>query len=249
MTKAEQQALVAIPVDEIAPVTPMAVLQEAVKQGANVDTLAKLLELVERREATEAKRAFSEAMDTFKANPPEILKNRHVRFETSKGITEYDHATLDHVCDAVADGLSKVGISHRWKVRQTPEVITVVCVLTHRLGHSEETEISGCPDTSGGKNAIQAIASSVTYLERYSLMAAAGVAAKNTDNDGQGAPGWDKLQEFVDSISTAPGLAVLERTFKDAFKEAMAGKHTKAMVVLAKAKDARKAELQKEGAE
>ena len=65
---------------------------------------------------------------------------------------------------------------------------------------------------------------------------------------GRGAPPWEKLQEFLDSIATAPNLQILEQTFKGGFKEAMAVNNTQAMKVLAIAKDERKKVLQNEAA-
>ena len=32
--------------------------------------------------------------------------------------------------------------------------IAVTCVLTHEMGHSEETTLEALPDTSGSKNSI-----------------------------------------------------------------------------------------------
>ena len=40
-------------------------------------------------------------------------------------------------------------------------------------------------DTSGSKNAIQSIGSTITYLERYSLLALTGLAAHEMDDDGK----------------------------------------------------------------
>ena len=59
----------------LVPVTPNQLLAMAVEQGADVDKLEKLLQLQERWEANEAKKAFVAAMNAFKANPPEILKS------------------------------------------------------------------------------------------------------------------------------------------------------------------------------
>jgi hypothetical protein len=61
------------------------------------------------------------------------------------------------------------------------------------MGHSEEGAVlEGAPDTSGSKNSIQAVGSTVSYLERYTLLAATGLAAKDQDDDGRGgAPAGD----------------------------------------------------------
>src|SRR5690349_11890000 len=78
-------------------VTPMALLQIAMNQNADLDRLEKLMELQFKWDANEAKKAFVAAMNAFKANAPEILKNKHVAF----GQTNYDHATLDQVCEKI----------------------------------------------------------------------------------------------------------------------------------------------------
>lgn len=168
-------------------ITPMHMLQVAMEKGADLDRLQQLMDLQERWEANESRKAFVAAMARFKAEPPTVLKGKHVSFQTAKGVTEYDHATLADVCDAATKGLALVGISHRWDVVQDNGVITVRCILTHEQGHSESVSLSARADDSGGKNAIQAIGSAITYLQRYTLMAATGLAAAEMDDDGRGA--------------------------------------------------------------
>lgn len=159
----------------------------ALSADFDVGKLAQLLAVKEKWEATEARKAYVAAMAAFKANPPEILKAKHVAFQTSKGTTEYHHATLADVCAAATKGLALVGISHRWDVAQDAGKITVTCILTHAAGHSESVAMTTLADDSGGKNAIQAIGSAITYLQRYTLMAATGLAAAEMDDDGRGA--------------------------------------------------------------
>src|SRR5690606_35194749 len=84
---------------------------------------------------------------------------------------------------------------------------SVTCVITHELGHSERTTLSAAPDESGGKNSIQAVGSTVTYLQRYTLMAATGLAAKDMDDDGRKA-------EPAETI-TAKQLADLEALIEE----------------------------------
>lgn len=160
-------------------VTPASLLQIAVQQGADLDRLEKLMELNERWEANEAKKAFTNAMAEFKANPPDIFKDKLVSFTG----TSYMHATLGNVCEKIVSALAKVGVSHKWEPVQNGASIAVVCVLTHRLGHSEGTRIEATADVSGKKNSIQAIASTISYLQRYTLLAATGLATQDQDND------------------------------------------------------------------
>ena len=155
----------------------------------DMDKLQKLLDLKERWDANEARKAYTQAMAAFKANPPEIVKDKHVKFQTSKGVTEYDHATLGAVCEAIIKGLAQHGISHRWDLAQNENRIKVTCVLTHAMGHSESTSLHSAPDDSGGKNSIQAIGSACAYLQRYTLLAATGLASMDADDDGKATGG------------------------------------------------------------
>lgn len=222
-------------------ITPMQLLELATTQGANIEVLERLMSLHERWQANEAKAAYNAAMAKFKANPPTIEKNKHVKF----GNTEYDHATLDHVTDRIAEGLTAVGISHRWAVKQEGSAITVSCVLTHSQGHSEETSLTAAPDTSGSKNAIQAIGSAVTYLQRYTLLAATGLAAANSDDDGQAANKVDSrwLEERVEWMANCSSMSELQSQFKQAYGEVQKVGDQKAMAKLIDAKDKRKKEL------
>lgn len=152
----------------------------------DVAKLEQLLAVKERWDANEARKAFVAALNAFKANPPEIVKNRQVDFTSQKGRTHYKHAGLDDASEIIGAALAVHGISHRWNVDQTGPKIKVSCILTHALGHSESVTMEAAPDESGNKNSIQAVGSTVSYLQRYTLFAASGIAPKNVDDDGRG---------------------------------------------------------------
>ncbi len=187
-------------VEKSTQVTPMAMLQLAVEKGASVEQLERLMALQERYEANEAKKEFVAAMTRFKENPKVIEKNATVDFTSSKGRTHYKHATLANVCDVIGPALSEVGISHRWETEQLPEggMIRVTCILTHARGHSEKVFLQAGRDESGNKNNIQAVGSTVTYLQRYTLLAATGMAvADQPDDDGRGGGKAGQMDEKV----------------------------------------------------
>ena len=173
--------------------TPMQMLQVAVERGDDLEKLRQLMDLQDRWEAAQARKAYVAAIAAFKAEPMRILKSKQVNIP---GGAKFAHATLADVCDGVVAALSKHGLSHKWELQQDGDRITVTCILTHEAGHSERTMLSGLPDDSGKKNGIQQIASTVTYLQRYTLMAAVGLAAKDMDDDGRGAgPAKPKITE------------------------------------------------------
>ncbi len=157
----------------------------AIETKADLATIEKFMDLRERWEKNEARKAYNEAMTKFKANPPDINKNRHVEYQTSKGMTKYNHADLFNVTDKISSELSKYGLSASWTTAQADKIISVTCKISHVQGHSESTTLSSSPDDSGGKNSIQAIGSAVTYLQRYTLLALTGLATRDQDNDGK----------------------------------------------------------------
>lgn len=161
----------------------------AMEKGA-VDQLDKLLDLQLKWDAEQARRAFVAAMAEFKAEAGgiTIAKSKEVKFKTNTGTTEYVHAELHDITRALVPVLAKHGLSHSWNVSQANTGITVECIMSHRAGHSERVAMTAPADASGGKNNIQAIASTKTYLERYTLLAATGMATGGElDNDGRGA--------------------------------------------------------------
>lgn len=177
--------------------TPMRLIEMAVSQNADVDKLEKLFQLQLAWEKNEANKAFVTALNAFKADPPKITKNKEVDFSSAKGRTHYKHATLDQVSGVIGEALAKVGISHRWETEQMEGgLIKVTCILTHALGHSERVWLQASRDETGNKNNIQAVGSTVTYLQRYTLLAATGMAVQDQDDDGnQGAVGMPEAQK------------------------------------------------------
>lgn len=163
---------------------PMASAIAALQAGMSIEQMQGIMSLQKDWESNEARKSYVADMAAFKLNPPEIYKTKSVSFSGAA----YMHATLGDVAKAIVDSLARHGFSHSWETSQAAGLITVKCKITHRLGHSECTSMEATADQSGKKNAIQAVASSITYMQRYTLLAACGLATMDlTDDDGQGA--------------------------------------------------------------
>lgn len=179
--------------------SPAEIITTALASGADPDMLEKMLTMQERWEANEARKAYHAAMAEFKKNPPEIDKDKKVEFDTSKGKTSYNHASLYNVTDKITKALSDHGFSVSWFPQQNG-IISVTCRITHCMGHSEEATLSAPSDTSGTKNPIQAIASTISYLERYTVLALTGLATKEMDDDGKSAGNNQPITEEEYSV-------------------------------------------------
>jgi len=214
--------------------SPAEMIRIAVSGGADLDKLEKLLAIQERWEAGEAKKAYHKAMAEFKANPPKIEKDKKVGYKTGSGSVGYSHASLANVTEKINKELSKYGLSASWITKQNG-AICVTCKITHIKGHSEETTLSAQADTSGSKNSIQAIGSTITYLCRYSLLCLTGLATSDMDDDGratsielidkkQGNQILDRLIEIkakVEPFLEYMKIEKLEDMPKSKFKQAM----------------------------
>ena len=164
-------------------VTPMDMLQIAVQQGADLDKLERLMALQERYEATQARKAYNDAFARFKSEAVTIIKNRAV---TGGPLSGKRYAELFAVVNAVTPALSRNGLSASWTIsKDEAEWVEVTCTLRHVDGYSESVSMGGPPDTGGAKNAIQARASTVSYLERYTLKAITGLSEQGDDTDAQ----------------------------------------------------------------
>lgn len=169
-------------VAEVKETSPAEMIRIAVAGGADLEKLKGLLDLQERYEANQARKAYHVAMANFKSVHLEIEKDKTVGYKTDKGLVGYSHASLANVVRTITKELSKHGLSASWRTHQNG-TIGVTCKITHILGHCEETTLSANADTSGSKNSIQAIGSTITYLERYTLLAALGLATSDQDDD------------------------------------------------------------------
>lgn len=160
------------------------VLRQAIQSGASVDVLERLLALQERWDANEARKAFEAAMAAARLGLPTIVKSSTVDFTTPRGRTNYRYEDLATITEAVTPVLAQHGLTFRWQTESHDGSVKVACVVSHAGGHAERTTLSCGLDHSGNKNDIQAIGSAVTYLQRYTLKAALGIAA-GVDDDAQ----------------------------------------------------------------
>ncbi len=174
---------------ELASKSPAHTLALAIEKGISPDVLNKLLDVQERWEANQAHKEFVVSMTAFKASAPAVLKKAsEVNFETSKGRTQYKYANLGDIVQEITSNLSKHELSASWETNQDDkDRVVVTCHITHARGHRESVTLRGPADMSGNKNPIQAIGSAVTYLQRYTLLAALGLVTADQDDDGVGA--------------------------------------------------------------
>lgn len=166
--------------------TPNAMLMHALQSGAPMELIRDLLALRREEEAHQARKAFSSAKAAAFAELPAIVKTERADFETrGGGRKSYDYEDLGKMLEMIRPVLGKHGLSVSWSTTATEGGgIVVTCILEHELGHREQNSLPAPRDDSGNKNFIQSMGSTISYLQRYTLKPALGLAASK-DDDGK----------------------------------------------------------------
>ena len=146
---------------EVKVLTPMEQITLGIEKGVDLDKLKQLLELQKEYEANEAYKAFNKAMADFKSEAIKITKDKAASFETQRGKTEYAYASLANIIIITTPTLAKCALAATWKTKQENDKIYVTCRVTHSLGHFEDVTLSASADSTGSKNAIQAMGSTI----------------------------------------------------------------------------------------
>ncbi len=119
--------------------------------------------------------------------------------------------------------------------------------MSHRAGHSERTSILLPADVSGNKNAVQAVASSVSYGKRYTAGALLNFTTHGEDDDAFSSVGQSSIDQQV-------VIDLLERVSEASDKDQLTAIWKAAVGVLRAAGDTQgyetvKAAVTKRGAE
>jgi hypothetical protein len=146
----------------------------------DVEKMEKLMGMYERIMERQARAAYMSALADMQLDLPEIPEN-------GKGHGNIKYALWEDINELIRPVLGRHGFSLSFRTGQADGKIIVTGVLSHREGHSEETTMQLPTDTSGSKNAVQAVGSSTSYGKRYTAQALLNLTSRSEDDDGQNA--------------------------------------------------------------
>lgn len=171
--------------------------------NVDIDKMERLLEMQERVIARNARAAYYDALAEMQPNLPVVSERGGIKDRS--GNVQSTYALWEDVNEAIRPTLAEHGFALSFKVRRTDDQIVTTGILSHRLGHREETELALPSDTSGSKNAVQAVGSSTSYGKRYTAFALLNITSTGEDDDGEagGAPPSISTEQF----DTLNGLA------------------------------------------
>lgn len=187
MTKTDLATVATPPTDLAVGPNMNNLLELAIAKGdEGTQTLERIMDLLERNQANEARAQFNSAMAAFAAECPPIKKNKTANIVTKSGSRySYSYATLDQIARTVSPILSKLSLSYTWNSKQGDGQLTCTATIRHAAGHSESSEFV-CPiERSAQKSGPQNVASSLTYARRQALVMALGLSDTEDDIDGQ----------------------------------------------------------------
>ena len=156
----------------------------ATDPNADISKLEKMLDMQERILKRDSEQAFSAAFARMQAEIPTVIERGEIKVEKT---VRSKYATFEDIVDATRPVLTKYGFGINFKINQEEARIRVTATLRHELGHSESTDFVCSADSSGSKNNVQAIGSTISYGKRYALCALLNIATRGEDNDAQSA--------------------------------------------------------------
>lgn len=147
--------------------------------SVDIDKMERLFQMQQKAEAQRAKASFLADFALLQSELPAATRN-------GTGHNQKKYARFEDVISALRPHLAAHGFSLSHRVKTDNNIIRVTGILGHREGHTEETEMTLPPDTSGGKTPVHAMASAISYGKRYVSLTLTGIATED-DDDGKGA--------------------------------------------------------------
>lgn len=221
----------------------------ATNPNVDIDKMERLLEMQERIMDREARVEFTSALATMQPRLPVITEKGRIEVPAKDGKTGHStpFARWEDINDAIRPLLAEYGFALTFRTGVAADgKINVTGVLSHRAGHSEETTVTLTHDSSGSKNAVQAVGSSYSYGKRYSAIALLNITSRGEDDDGvkAGAPPVitdeqaDTIRDLIGSTGTkisafleyidAPSVADIPAAKFQAAMKALLAKQQKA---------------------
>lgn len=161
------------------------IARAAADPSVDVAKMQALLDMQRQLMADQARQLFDEAFERLKPKLPRVKKNGRVTYDKKPG--GFAYAKYEDIDEAIAPLLNAEGFHLSYDSQPLPDGrITVIGTLYHVAGHCKTATIGPLPlDTSGGKNNVQAVGSTVSYGKRYTATMLLDLVFEGEDDDGQ----------------------------------------------------------------
>lgn len=172
-------------------------MRAAADPSIDVAKIKAILDMVLEMRAREAEASFNKALAKLQPELPVIKKNGRIEIldKTSKAVVQSTKfAKWEDIHAAIMPILNKNGfaLSFRPGVEDGTGKIVTTGILRHKDGHREEAAITLPHDSSGSKNAVQAVGSTLSYGQRYSAKLLLNFRTEGDDDDGASSDRFDE---------------------------------------------------------
>lgn len=152
----------------------------------DIAKMESLLRMQENIAAKQAEMAFNQAMNRLQPKLPRIVKRGKIEFGSGDKKQSTPFARYEDIDREIRPLLFQEGFSFIFGTIPTEKGIIITATLAHSRGHSRTESMPLPLDTSGSKNAIQAVGSTMSYGKRYLVTAMLNIITEGEDNDGNG---------------------------------------------------------------
>lgn len=156
-----------------------------------------LLDVQMRMMDKDAEIKFNSALMELQEELPRIGKDAKI-VHNGKLIAKY--ATYEKIDDVIRPLLRKHNFALRFNTKVVDKQIIITATLSHKAGHSITDEIPLTIDTSGAKNNVQGVGSTIAYGKRYLVGMLLNLVFEGEDDDGQAADFVPLSQQQMEQI-------------------------------------------------
>ncbi len=173
----------------------LAVISRAASDpDVDIEKMERLMLMYERMSDRSAKAAYAAALAEMQPKLPVVDRKGNITIHKKDAaktpeniIQKTPYALWEDINEAIRPIMAAHGFALSFRTKKEADRVEVTGVLSHREGHSEETMLSLPMDTTGSKNNVQAIGSSVSYGKRYTASALLNITSRGEDDDGKAA--------------------------------------------------------------
>lgn len=209
------------PKDELAPVTPMALMQVALERG-QVEQLQILQEMYFKDMARKAEVEFNLAMNAVQREITRVNPDAYNSQTKSKWAT---YPALDKMLRPI---YTKRGFSLSFDSGESPaDTVIAYCYVSHSAGHTRKYQSPPVPLPVTGAQGKAVMTSThgtgaaMSYAKRYLLAYIFNIPVGDEDTDGNAPMSGadvDVLQEWIDSIEASSTFEELQQKFTEAYR-------------------------------
>lgn len=153
----------------------------AMSKDVDPSKMKGLFDLQIEMMAKQAEINFNNDLHRLQVDMPRITKDAKI-LHNGKFISDY--ATYEKIDEVIRPLLSKHGFGLRFNSEPNGNTVIITATLSHRDGHSITDKIPLGFDTSGAKNNVQAVGSTIAYGKRYLVGMLLNLVFEGEDDDG-----------------------------------------------------------------